>query len=244
MSEQPQNPTPTPAPQDDTQPQGQPQGQAQPTPKPAGNGSGPGLPPEVLAGFNSLVERLGGMSEAAARLYQENYQLREKLREVRSSLPPEGAVVLPPDAAPTWQKVQELLAAFDNDPDRVAQALEQGRQALDRLTQLERQELVRKAARLNDYRPEVLAEILGDVSLLIEEEGETATAYVVLKEGDEEKRMPLSDWVQEHKAHFLPALKVQRPATGNRAGPVPAGIAKEGLERARQEQSGFLRRII
>ncbi|PDW02288.1 hypothetical protein [Candidatus Viridilinea mediisalina] len=59
---------------------------------------------EALAGLQRLLERQGGDSGRVAELlYRENYELRERARQLSERLPAQGAVVL--DAARAIQPI-------------------------------------------------------------------------------------------------------------------------------------------
>lgn len=155
---------------------------------------------------NALARNQGDAMALATRLFDENYQLRSRNREIQGLLPAQGAVVLPADQAATWQAYQQLGAA-----DVVAGQLQAAQAAATELASLKRSSHLQDVAQIAGYKPGVLATLAGDKELLIRGEGSART--VAIKDGDRE--VALADYAKTQWADFLPALQATpTPASG------------------------------
>lgn len=172
---------------------------------------------EILGKLQKLIDKQGGDSGAVAlELYQENFRLRERNRQLREQIPAEGTVILSKDQAEQWQAYQNLGA-----PKDLEQAIKDRDQAQGDLAQVRRSSAIREAADLAGYKASVLAGLdtqaggtLAYEVREVEEDGaKQRVAYV--KDGDTEA-VPLAQYAENKWGDFLPALKLegaQRPGT-------------------------------
>lgn len=201
---------------------------------------------DVLAGLQRLIERQSGdAGRVAELLYRENYDLRERARQLQGQLPAEGAVVLSGDQVQHWQTYQQLGA-----PDALTQRLTAAEQAQQELSGLRRAEQVRAAAEAAGYAPAVLNRLADGLTLDLRDQtvdGQVRrTPYVVSGEGAQQTATPLTDYARQHWAEFLPALQPaqqqgqgggttfvpQTSGNGAPANPVEAFIQKSNEARA------------
>jgi hypothetical protein len=155
-------------------------------------------PDRVLQGLQRLIERQSGdASRVAELLYRENYDLRERNRQLAL---PDGAVVLPPEQATRWQAYQAL-----GEPDAVTQRLTAAEQAAAELATLQQAERLRTSADAAGYRPTVLQRLAAGLALDLRDSGP-----VVL---DGETAIPLATYAEREWADFLPSLLKTEPGT-------------------------------
>lgn len=162
----------------------------------------PAAPPDVLHAYQNLVQRHGDANAAALLLYQENFQYRERLRQlqeqlqqVQQQLPPDGAVILQGDQLTNWQAYQNL-----GTPDH-----------FQHLQQAQRELTILRAAQTAGYKDTVLATLLNPndtLEIATPGDGKDPIAYITPQNGE---RAPLTDYAKQHWPDFLPALQT-RPA--------------------------------
>jgi hypothetical protein len=186
------------------------------------------LQPDITASLQRLIERQSGdAGRVAELLYRENYDLRERARQLSEQIPAQGAVVLPPDQAAHWQAYQQL-----GEPDALTQRLTAAEQAAQELAGLRRAEQLRTVADAAGYRPSVLGRLAEGLALELRD----GTPVVVT--GD--TVTPLADYAQREWAEFLPALAVtpagtsyvkQATTVGQGSDPVAAFTQQRNEER-------------
>lgn len=190
---------------------------------------GEGTPP----GVQSLMTKHGGDAGAvAALLYQENYQYRERIRQMQEQIPPKDAVILTDPAD---------LEAWNGRGDLAAQ-LEQAQQ---QLTAYERRQAISSAAAAAGYKESVLAGLVAQIDQpaaleTAEKDGET---IATIRIGEEADPIPLADYASEHWADFMPALQPEERPTGtnypgqagsNGSAPQGGGVADLYLKRVQE----------
>lgn len=182
----------------------------------AGQGQDPAPGNDPAAGLRSALQRHQNDAMAlAAQLYSENFQLRERNRQLNAQAPAEGSVVLSREQAAQWTAYQQLGA-----PDALQTSLQGAQQATARLAQLERTTLIRSVADAARWDAEVLAQLPGAGELTfevreIEADGKKRpAAFVTPKDG---QATPIETYAQQHWAKFLPAL------AQSSAAPAPQG---------------------
>lgn len=156
-------------------------------------------------GLRNALQRANNDAMAlAAQLYSENYQLRDRNRQLTATAPAEGSVVLTREQAAQWTAYQQLGA-----PDALGTQLQQAQAAQQQLTALQRQQLLGQVAEVAGYKASVLGQLPGAQDLAFEVrdvtvDGKTVKqAFVKPKDGAE---VPLAGYAQQHWADFLPAL--------------------------------------
>ena len=188
------------------------------------------LPPEVLETFKRAAAKQGSFEAFGEILYNDNKQLRDRLRDLEGKVPGAGSMVLAPEQAATYRQVAELLNTLD--PADAGKALERLKALPDqgkRLAELERQQLLTRAATNPqtgqlEYKLSVLTDITRDVP--IELEGEGDKQRVVVKANG--KSQALREWLESSRADYLPALRASpggMPAVGQ-GGARPGGATR------------------
>lgn len=188
-----------------------------------GGGGGQGGDSDIVAKVQALIDKRGGDSSAVAvMLYQENFQLRDKNRQLASQVPAEGATVLTGDDAAAWAEYQKL-----GKPADLQTAIAQRDQAQGDLAKLQRSAMIRTAAEAAGYKPTVLesldAQTGGAATYEVREvEQDGKRAKVAFVKVGESEAQPLDQYAQAQWADFLPAL-VTQPQTAQTTGtPYPA----------------------
>lgn len=179
--------------------QGGDQGQGQGGQQQQGQGDGP---PEWLRGLQGLLNRNGNDAGAvAALLYQENYQYRRQLDELRGSLPPKGAIILQGEEAQAWEAYRGLGSL-----DELKAKLAERDDLAGKVAKAERERLIGRAAELHGLRAAALARLpdLPEIAL-IEQDGKPVSAVVKVDGGD----VPLPEYIAQHYAEFEPALRAE-----------------------------------
>lgn len=158
---------------------------------------------------NALQRNQGDAMALATRLFDENYQLRSTNRDMRTQLPAQGAVVLPPDQASAFAAYQQLGAV-----DAISAQLQTAQAAAAELATLKRAAHLANVAQIAGYKPSVLGTLAADRELLVREVGDKK--MVVVKDGDRET--PIADYASAHWADFLPALHASTTAAPQATG--------------------------
>lgn len=210
-----------------------------------GNGGGGGEPPaaDPTQGFQNLVKRQGGLDAAGMLLYQENYSLRDQLREAREQLkkiegklPKEGELVLGGDEKVLFERYKALGKPEDWETERK-----------DAQT-IKRNQLLSDAATAHGYIPSVLQRLADGLEIEIreiEKDGQKQKTAVV-KAQDGEK--PLPDYAKAQWSEFLPALEKSAqpapPSGGVPPTPPPSGDIRKATEQETKKRQQELNQQI
>lgn len=197
-----------------------------------GAGSGSSAEPLQRPSATDVLGRYSGdairMAEKIAALEHDNYQAREKLRDLRASLesarkqaPPEGAAVLTAEEAQAF----EAYRAF-GQPDELKTALETGEAAIAERDALRQAAILEQAAKAENFRPGVL-KILGKGLEIEMKEIEVPTEdgsftkqsvpVVVARDGDTTTETPLRKYFEAQGEDVLGSLEASGPGGQNPA---------------------------
>lgn len=208
------------------------------------------LPKEILDKFKSMAEKSGDVENFAQTLYNENYKLREKLRESDSKGLQDGQVAVPKEVAEHYEWVKE-----QGGIEKVKERMNKYEELQTNNQKLSRQITARKIADNYDYNPAVLSDLTRDENVEIREieteddKGEKITAEraFIVREGKED--MELSKWIDSEKSMYLPALQKEGGNGENsrrrftsqnpkeRGGKAPASSAVDRIKKRNQEQA-------
>lgn len=193
-------------------------------------GGGPTDPAEGLRAL--LAKKDNDATAVAGMLYQENYQHRERIRQLTTDLeatkgkvPAEGHVVLPQADAQALEAYRKLGTADDL-----------GKLNAD-LAAMRRDALLQDAAGAHGYKVAVLKRLAGDGLALemrdVAREGKTARRAFVVEDGG--KATDLEDYAKAQWPDFLSSLPVDAQGTTRTAvtpgaplSPKPAAPAGTG----------------
>jgi hypothetical protein len=129
-------------------------------------------------GYTRLTERNGNDAGAVATLlYQENYQLRQRIRDLEGRLPKEG------ERDPRWRRCGTLGSAQAHNPADVAAALAERDTLKAQVTETARKETIRKAADAAGLKASVLERLPGLPPVEVTEVDGKAIAHVVTDAG-------------------------------------------------------------
>lgn len=209
-----------------------------------GQGGQDPAPSDPAAGLRNALQRHQGDALALAnQLYSENYQLRERNRQVAAQVPAQGSVVLTSEQAAQWAAYQQLGA-----PDALKTTLEGAQTAAQELTGLKRQATIRTAADAAGFKSTVLGQLAGDLAIEVREietNGKKAPAAFV--KGQDGQEVGLAQYAQQHWADFLPALQAATPQPQGTQWPPQTGgqgggadlIAQAAQRFQQQRDTGF-----
>lgn len=204
----------------------------------------------IMDGLQRLIDKQGGDASAvAAMLFSENYQLRERNRQLRGQIPGSDSLILDKDQAALWQTYQTL-----GDPNDLRTALSERDQAQGDLAQMRSSATIREAADTAGYKPSVLAGLdrqsggaLKFETREVDRQDGTKVKVAYVQNGDDQA-VPLSDYAKSNWADFLPALQVesQEQRRGTRYPPQSSGgkpPASDLVDTFLQEQDEANKRI-
>lgn len=197
-----------------------------------GNGTGGGAPtttPETPAdakgadlvkGVEGLISRHGDPTAALRVLMGENYDLRDKNREILKRLPSEGSIVLTGDDAKRWGTYREL-----GEPAEIRRGLGERDQYKAESDGFRKAEVVRSAAEASGYDASVLSTLAKDLEIvmdtlkdergnLIGKDGkllakDSKGVPAAFVKGEGEAMVSLETYAVEHWAKFMPSLKAE-----------------------------------
>lgn len=194
------------------------------------DGGNTGLGGEVLDAFKKLLEKHGNSESAVAQmLYQDNYKLREQLRDLKDKVPAQGTVAVAEADAQLLESYRKL-----GEPNALTTALTERDQLHSELHGLRRDAAIQEAARVSGYRFGVLKHLAApDLAFEVkevEQDGEKIqSVFVAPKDGQPQS---LQQYASEHWADFLPALIPQG------GGQTPQAGATTGVTFPRQGTGG------
>lgn len=164
------------------------------------------LPEHAIKGLNNLINRTGGESEAVKLLYDDNFQLREKIRNIENQLPGDETVVLNDEDAKAWNEYKNL-----GKPDELKTSLEKQKELSQKVSSIERTEKLKSIAEGQGYNYKALEKLAGD-DIDFETEKHTVdgkqvdVVMVVHGEGDNKTKTRLSDYAEQNWKDFMPVL--------------------------------------
>lgn len=198
------------------------------------NNPNPQQPNPAEAYQNLLKKHNDDANAVALKLFGENYELREKNRDLAGKVPGEGSLVLSADEAKTYNAFKQFLTESKLDLKGVKEAVAKVPTLEAEKTRLEKRDVLRDVA-ATGWDLEVLEEKLSafpDATLAVkkEKDKQDATKEVnvpyITTDG---KESSLEDFVKEKFPKYLPILKVEAAKTpepakpGNTADPPPSG---------------------
>lgn len=190
--------------------------------------------------FQSRLAKLNGDAmQFATQLFDENWQMREKLRLAEGKAPAEGSVVLSKSDAEKLEAIKASGVKLSEIPDK-----------LKSLTTLEsenatlaKKDVLRDVALAHGYKLSVLQDLDSKAAGLeykLKEEkdksGETRKVAYVVVEG---KESPLEEFASTTWADYLPALKAEQAPTEVKPGNGPSPRSSGGasvFDRTREQE--------
>jgi len=183
--------------------------ETQTAPQPPVAPSAPSNPPpsyDIPPALNTLLTQnteqskaLGTVLAEAQQLRQQKAELEQVLAEIKAKVPADDFEAVPKDDLRALKKYRQLA----KDPTELESSLTAFAQAQQELAQLKRQNLVFKAAELNELKASILAHV---PELTIEIDSEDGKAYARLSETT---RKPLLEHLETKYADWLPALRAK-----------------------------------
>jgi hypothetical protein len=214
-----------------------------------GNPGGGGGGQDPAAAFQRLLDQNKNDGLAvASKLFDENFQLRTKNRDLSAKLPKDGAVVLTDDDAKEWNafKALNVKAADAKKAVESIPALEKQNKELSGMESL--RELADLGLDGSKLKLSVLKEQLAskfpdaEIAFRTEKDKDGKEAKVAyLKKDKDSKEQSFTEFANAELVDYLPSLKVsteaqQQPYTGNTPDPKPNNTATSVFDRIRDEQ--------
>jgi hypothetical protein len=178
-------------------------------------------------GFQKLLDQNKQDALAvASKLYDENFNLRQKNRDLTGKIPAEGSKILSTEEAAKFQAFLDLGV----EPTEIKTSLAKIPELEKTTKELGEMETYREVAAIGGYKVPVLKKLMSehpDAKLEVKTEkdkDQKETKVVYLRTGD--KVLPFTEFAEQNFADFLPALKVEADPPqikiGNSADPPPA----------------------
>src|SRR5665811_2366267 len=127
--------------------------------KPADQGGGSvtvDWPDEVLKGFRSLISKEGSEKDAAVKLYEENYEYRKQIRDLKKQA--EEANTLTAEEVTLFTAYKEL-----GQPAELKTKIEAAETANTELAAIKKEKSVNAAADVLGWNPKVLNKLGGEL---------------------------------------------------------------------------------
>ena len=201
--------------------------------------------PNPAEAFQTLLAKHNNDATGlASKLFDENFQYRQTIREMKAKQPGEGAVVLTADEAKKWQAYE----ALGQEPKEIKKALEKVPTLEQANKELASMESLRELADVgldgSKLKLSVLKDQLSrypDAVIRFEEttdkDGNKAkVAYI--KDKPDGAESSFTDFAAQNLSDYLPALKVTAeqtpPIPGTVTDPKPQGTIAGVFDRARE----------
>jgi hypothetical protein len=195
--------------------------------------------PNPVEAFQRLLEKNNNDGiKLASQLFDENYQYRTQLRDLKEKQPKDGSLVLSQDEAKQWNLFKEL-----GDPKEIKKSLDKMPELEKTNKELAGMENLRELADLGLEGSKLKLSVLKDqlakypdaqFTFKTEKDKDGVEAKVAyIKSNAESQETPFSQFATENLADYLPSLKVspeaQPPIPGNTGDPKPHGDTKTGF---------------
>jgi hypothetical protein len=173
--------------------------------------------PDLGKGADALVAKHGDPTSALRVLMAENYDYRDKLRDLKAKLPADGSVVLAGDDAKAYARYKAL-----GDPKDLEKAVTERDHFREEADGFRREKLHGEAAKLHGFKSSVLSRLVttDGLELVIldgkDKVGKPAKSAHVKGEGD--KTTPLADYAKANWGDFLPALQLAEQPSASPGG--------------------------
>lgn len=208
---------------------------------------------DPAAAFQRLLEKNSNDGlKLASQLFDENFQYRSQIRDLKDKLPKDGTVQLTADEAKQFQAYKDLgvepkdLKAFVE----IGKTAEELKSAVEKVPELERShkelsqmESYREVAATHGYKVPVLKKLMAehpDASFEIktdkDKDGkETKVAFI--RTGD--KELPFTEFAEQNFADFLPALKQDAEPLPTKVGNTPDPPPAKGSDPTPADQAAL-----
>lgn len=165
--------------------------------------------PDLAKAAESMIAKQGDPVRVIMTLMSENYNLRDKARELSAKLPKEGEKVLSPDEIKSFEKYRSL-----GDIQSLESSLREKATLAEELGRHNRRATAVKAAKLSGLDPDLLAEIALDkgieFSFKQSSKDGKAVETALVKDADD-KEVPIDQFVSQRLAVYADALKPKKP---------------------------------
>lgn len=160
-----------------------------------------------------LISKNGSPAKAVETLVNENYELRQRNRELRSSVEknsvPEGSVVLDKEAYSLYEAYKAL-----GKPDELKSVITERDTFKTELVEVKTAQTVRQAAEIHGVKHTVLGDLVKAHNLVLEigerdvaKDGKTVKEPTAFVKDDKGVATPLSDVLESRFKDYMPALK-------------------------------------
>lgn len=202
--------------------------------------------PDPAASFQRLLEKKNNDAMAlASQLFDENFQLRTKNRELSDKQPKEGTVTLTADEAKLWKAYQdigvepkEIKKSLDKLPDLEKTNKElAGMETLREMADLGLDGSKLKLSVLKDQMQKFPDAVVRFATQKDKDGNEAKVAFI--KPTADGTESPFTEFAAQNLSDYLPALKVNAEQSqplqpGNTHDPKPQGGAASVFDRIRE----------
>lgn len=166
--------------------------------------------PDLTKGAESLVSKHGDPLVALKVVMAENYEFREKNRQLRTRIAPKDHAVVPQAEADKLKAYQSL-----GTPEELGTKLKDGSAALEAVATNAREKVRDQVATIHKFKPAVLDRLSKQdgitlaVKTVKDAAGKDITQTLAIYKDDKGKDVEtvLGDYVDKHWKEFLPSLR-------------------------------------
>jgi hypothetical protein len=192
------------------------------------------FPPEVLESFKSLVKKEGSDTDAAMKLFSENFEYRNDIRKLKAKI--EGAKTLSDENHAEYIALKAILTESGHEkPEDLQASITDFKTAKTELEELKHEKALNEVAEVAGFNPKVLNQLAKGKDLQVKtrtKDNGVTEKYAVIKDGETEKN--LSEYAKNEWSDFIPSLQVAETQTetqGRRTATQTAAAAQEGAEK-------------
>lgn len=199
------------------------------------------------AAFQTLLEKNSNDGiKLASTLFDENFQLREKNRDLRVKVPVDGSVVLTADEAKEWQAFQALGKKAEDvkkDLDSVETLQKQNKElsSMENLRDIADIGIDGSKLKLSVLKDQLARFPAAAITIKTEKDKDSKEAKVAyIKKDADSKEQSFTDFASAELADYLPSLKVSaeatsQPAPGRGPDPTPRTQGSSVFDRIRED---------
>lgn len=177
----------------------------------------PTLPADAVRSLESLISRSGGSDATNVLLFNDNKELRDELRDLKTKVPKDGAVVFSKEDADALVAYRAL-----GQPDELGVAVTERDDFKAQSVKAAKSKARDEAVKLSGYDPEKFG-VLGFANEY-EYSTEGETAYATREVDGKVEKKPITEIITERAGSMADALKAGNSAQSSKATFVKQGV--------------------